>query len=616
MPWHVVENHSGCPDSRPFAVVKDGTSKISGCHGTRRQANQQLRALYANEPTMEDETVNLETEEIIEAAGGSIAPSEVAYDHESLFTDEDLETFRELTSRSINDLPDSAFAYIEPGGTKDASGKTTPRSKRHFPVHDEAHARNALARCSQSPFCDKARPKILAAARKFGIKVSDAKADGEVVTLAVEEECPEGHHRMPNGDCMPDEAMLLAEETDGPFAYWTGVLAVEGTETGDGREFAAGSLEWPDPEHTIMPLMWQPQSEPKHNRSVQVGRITRVERVGSEIRGWGIIKLGIPEGRQVVDMMRDRIAGGVSVDVDSVKDHDVEMIYPEAGKDERIEAGNDLVQLLGPPPEKFLYHRGRLRGATLVALPAFIEAQLRLLEDSEVAELGLAEVRSSMVAAGGPLYPPRTWFDDPGLEGPTPWTIDEDGRVYGHLALWSTCHTTFPDRCITPPREGDFPYFMKRELATCDGDLVGVGQITLGTGHAELRLGAVPAAQHYDNTGTAVVDIACGEDRWGIWVAGAVRPEISEMRLRELRAASLSGDWRRIGGRLRLVAVLAVNVPGYPIPRMRAQLAADELSTMVAAGIPTEERLERYKLPHVETTEDGTIRVRRVRVAS
>jgi hypothetical protein len=77
-----------------------------------------------------------------------------------------------MTSASINDLPDSAFAYIESGGKKDSSGKTIPRSLRHFPVHDEAHARNALARAPQSPFGKAAMPKILAAARKFGIKVS------------------------------------------------------------------------------------------------------------------------------------------------------------------------------------------------------------------------------------------------------------------------------------------------------------------------------------------------------------------------------------------------------------------------------------------------------------
>lgn len=83
----------------------------------------------------------------------------------------------EMTSASINDLPDSDFAYIEPGGKKDASGKTIPRSLRHFPIHDAAHVRNALARASQSPFGDKAMPKIRAAAKRLGVDVSDGDSN-------------------------------------------------------------------------------------------------------------------------------------------------------------------------------------------------------------------------------------------------------------------------------------------------------------------------------------------------------------------------------------------------------------------------------------------------------
>jgi hypothetical protein len=84
-----------------------------------------------------------------------------------------------MSTSDINDLPDSAFAYIEPGGTKDSEGKTVPRSKRHFPVHDKAHADNAAARIGQgAEFGDKAKAKVEAAQRKFGEKVS--KADGDV----------------------------------------------------------------------------------------------------------------------------------------------------------------------------------------------------------------------------------------------------------------------------------------------------------------------------------------------------------------------------------------------------------------------------------------------------
>ncbi len=91
----------------------------------------------------------------------------------------------EMTAASINDLPDSAFAYIEPGGKKDSGGKTVPRSLRHFPIHDADHVRNALARAPQSPFGDKAMPAIKKAAKKFGIDVSpDNQSSGRAESLA------------------------------------------------------------------------------------------------------------------------------------------------------------------------------------------------------------------------------------------------------------------------------------------------------------------------------------------------------------------------------------------------------------------------------------------------
>ena len=80
-----------------------------------------------------------------------------------------------MSSKQKNDLPDSDFAYIQPGGKKDASGKTVPRSLRHLPIPDAAHVRNALARLDQTDISAEAKKaalrKIKTAAKKFGIKV-------------------------------------------------------------------------------------------------------------------------------------------------------------------------------------------------------------------------------------------------------------------------------------------------------------------------------------------------------------------------------------------------------------------------------------------------------------
>lgn len=81
-----------------------------------------------------------------------------------------------MSTADVNDLPDSDFAYIEPGGTKDSEGKTVPRDKRHFPLNDKAHVRNALSRAPQSPFGPKALPAIRAAAKRMGIGEQEQKA--------------------------------------------------------------------------------------------------------------------------------------------------------------------------------------------------------------------------------------------------------------------------------------------------------------------------------------------------------------------------------------------------------------------------------------------------------
>jgi hypothetical protein len=84
---------------------------------------------------------------------------------------------KEESTADINDLPDSDFAYIEPGGKKDEQGKTVPRSLRHLPIHDAAHVRNAAARLSQTDIPaaakKKAHRKIKARGKEFGVDVAD-----------------------------------------------------------------------------------------------------------------------------------------------------------------------------------------------------------------------------------------------------------------------------------------------------------------------------------------------------------------------------------------------------------------------------------------------------------
>lgn len=46
MPWEIKQNVAGC---RGYAVVKQGTNELVGCHAGQTAAKAQLRALYASE---------------------------------------------------------------------------------------------------------------------------------------------------------------------------------------------------------------------------------------------------------------------------------------------------------------------------------------------------------------------------------------------------------------------------------------------------------------------------------------------------------------------------------------------------------------------------------------
>jgi class 3 adenylate cyclase len=68
----------------------------------------------------------------------------------------------ELGAKARRELPDSAFAYIDPDG------------RRRLPIHDEPHVRAALGRFGQIDFedetaRDRARTRLLRAAKRYGI---------------------------------------------------------------------------------------------------------------------------------------------------------------------------------------------------------------------------------------------------------------------------------------------------------------------------------------------------------------------------------------------------------------------------------------------------------------
>lgn len=385
---------------------------------------------------------------------------------------------------------------------------------------------------------------------------------------------------------------------------WSGPIAFEGVTTGDGRFINQGASRW---ENLPIPLRWTESDQGAHKGAVVVGTIDTIERrEDGALFATGIIDTSTDNGHKVFQLMSKGILRGVSVDMDEM---DVEMrvrkeIYDKVMSDEAgpqtIEVTDGYVKVgEGAMDDEIMVITDTLiRAATLCDIPAFKNALLTLEAAGnglppDGCEVGILapdnpSTMEPVIVAAAPVRPPAEWFENPGLREPTPITITDDGRVYGHAALWNTCHTGYQNSCVTPPRSyTNYAWFRTGDLVTDKGTHIPVGKVTMSTGHASTRLAAAPAAAHYDDTGAVAADVAAGEDKHGVWISGALRPGLTDEQIRELRAAPMSGDWRTVGGNLEMVALLAVNLPGFPVPRTRALVASGRTNTLLSP-VPTD----------------------------
>lgn len=184
----------------------------------------------------------------------------------------------------------------------------------------------------------------------------------------------------------------------------------------------------------------------------------------------------------------------------------------------------------------------------------------------------------TLMASAAPVAPPDEWFEPFDLDGPTPLTITADGRVFGHLTTWDSCHRS-PEYqnagvCVRPPSDPAAPFFQLGQVMTASGKMVDIGTVTVGGGHADRRKGLVAAIEHYDDVATAGAVVKVHEDDYGVGLFGALVADATPEQVAALRRAPLSGDWRKERGKFRLVAAHAVNVPGFPIPRDMALVAS------------------------------------------
>ena len=392
---------------------------------------------------------------------------------------------------------------------------------------------------------------------------------------------------------------MTASAGDGLGAkFYIPLLIPEGVESGDGRKFKRGSIEMRE---LPLPLMWQIKTANGHDGSVVVGKIERLERTDKGLgNAYGVLDTGA-YAKEVERLIRNGFIRGISADMDQFEATEDKPDFSELEESEASKKDKNKDKEI--TKSKITINKARVMAATIVPKPAFQECSISLIDESPLpyqedamipdgiyvddadAADAQALVACGIVAGAIPVTPPAEWFNNPKLKQATPLTVDDMGRVYGHIAAWHVDHIGMSYGTKPPRSRSNYSYFHTGVIRTDAGSDVPVGQLTLAGGHASLEASAMDAVKHYDDTGSAIADVHAGEDAYGIWVSGALRPSATPEQIRALRASAPSGDWRPIRGGLELVAVCQVNVPGFPIAR--ARVASGAVMALVAAGAAT-----------------------------
>ena len=359
-----------------------------------------------------------------------------------------------------------------------------------------------------------------------------------------------------------ESEMAELPPTDPAAPRWRMLAVDESHPTDDGRAFRAeGVLTWREPPFA---LTWTDEITDGHLGAKLGGTVDRVERQGPQIWFYGTFT----EDESGQELLAHINAGHPLFPSVTIAD--------ELAVWEQDDLGREL----------FVFEGGKLIGNTLTPEQA-----------QEGTFIELDEGPATIAACAGPQHPPLERFRKPPLSAPTSLVVTDDGHVFGNVA-GPGCHIGILDRCVkVGATSRDFTLFHKGQqgdgggILTAEGERVRVGQITLVGGHADLHLSADAARRHYDDTRSAVADVVVGWDEGDDlpWFSGSLRPGVTEEQVQALRASGVSGDWRVIEGEHRLVALPAVNVPGFPV-RVRALVAAGEVQAFVGkvADVPPE----------------------------
>lgn len=339
--------------------------------------------------------------------------------------------------------------------------------------------------------------------------------------------------------------------------------------TPDGRRVASEGFEVRDLPSSLMG-MFKTSAAGGHDGAENVGSIDYVE-VGDDgnVSGLGWL-LNEDVGFTAARRIRSGALRGNSVDL-VAEEYEVE--FDEATMNVRVD-----------------FTKSKLGATTLVPVPA-MEGACAMIADDVVIPAAANAVDMTMADIGSfkslhtvefstavatkvtKELPDASDWANPQLSAPTSVVVESDLTCYGHLALWDSEHLGSAQagmQVYAPRSASDYAYFLNGRVET-DAGMIPTGRLVIGGQHAEQDAGWTSAIDYYAATSRAWADVMVGEDDFGIWFAGRVRPGTADNDIYAARASGLSGDWRPIGRDLELVAALSVSAEGFPKPRAFAR---------------------------------------------
>lgn len=327
-----------------------------------------------------------------------------------------------------------------------------------------------------------------------------------------------------------------------------GPVTIEGETTGDGRRFDPGSFTWQD---DPVPILFD-RDDGDHTGAI-VGVYDRFERDDDgALIGYG--RLGPTDDadtaaliRRVVELMNDN-AIGQSVRFDTYAAHDEAKAMRDDPDDTSVRF-DDWVTV---------FTEARIRHVALVDTPAFDRCRPQVHAPAQVAGVSVRAL-------------PAAHFERWQSTGAVPFTVDDDGRVWGHAA-GTGCHRSAGPGCLlyngdVDPAMNDF--HAGSPVTLDNGDKVRVGPLTFGGLHADTSMSREQRRAHHENGSTVVALVRAWDDQRGrLAVAGTLVDGLPAKVVDQLRACAPSYErWPPSagGGGLTLAGLHLVPAPAHPV---------------------------------------------------